>query len=188
MADELKEIVEQIGLIADRAEVSRWELAQAIADAYTEMPAYSRGLTAGLCSRLAKSTDTIYGLRDGWLLRERILDVTEVPALSVSHFSTLAHLSERYKLTDDEIRESISWAEENSISVRGLAIEISGKHTPDSRADYFRRVQRLRKLLEVLWIEAESQRMGEELRTQTRAVLTGLREWVAAMQEWQATE
>jgi len=181
MADELQAVVESVGLLADKAEASRWELASAVAAAYEELPAYARGLTAGLCLRLRRSTDQVYNLRDAANLRERLRVES---ALSVSHFATLSHLADRYNLTDSDCKDWLVWAEETDTSVRKMSAEIGVKHTEDQRKAYMRRAVRVGKDVQILWVDAESLQMPEELRAKTRAVLPALREWIGELEKW----
>jgi hypothetical protein len=177
----LQEVVESIGVLADRAESDKWALAEAIEVAYAEFPAYHHGLTSGLCQRLRKSSDQVYNLRYASALKSKLLVVS---VLSVSHFSTLSHLRDKYDLTDEDCKEWIGWAEENGISVREMSIEISTRHTQDAKKAYFRLVLRVQRDVERLWEGAEAIGMPEALWAATRAALKVLKDWIAALLEW----
>jgi hypothetical protein len=179
--DGLQEIVESIGVLADRAESDKWALAEAVATAYAEFPAYTRGLTAGLCSRLRKSTDLIYGLRDAFNLKSSLKVESD---LSVSHFATLSHLRDKYNLTDEECKSWLEWSEENGISVRELSMEISEKYCADAKKAYMKRVERVHKEIEKLWQDSEVIGIPNELRALTKNALRTLIEWVTALLAW----
>ena len=189
MSDEaLSAIVEEIGVLADRAEASKWGLAEAVATAYAEFSAYHRGLTAGLCSRLRKSTDLIYSLRDAWELKNLLVNSDFASDLSVSHFVTLSHLRDRYDLSDDSCREWLEWAQDNEISVRELSTEINARYEEDARKSFFKRIDKISKLVELVWTECETIGMPDTLRVLTKNALRVLREWIAAVVEWGANE
>ena len=159
--DNLQAIVEEIGLLNDSAESSRWQVAQKIADAFAEFEPYERGLTAGLCQRLRKSSDTVYGMRNAENLRDRLGVGT---ALSVSHFVTLHELVTRYELSDDDCRDWISRAIDDSLSVRDLRSEVALEHEQDLRAHWLRKVSRVAKLMDRILQDAESAGVPDELR------------------------
>jgi hypothetical protein len=178
----LESIVEEIGLLADKAEASKWELAKAISEAYQEMPAYSRGLTSGLCSRLKRSTDSIYGLRDAFDLKN-LLDAS-YSLLSVSHFTALAHLKDKYNLTEDDCIRWIDWAEQTDSSVRDMSIEVSTAHCADAKKAYLKLVNRVQKDVERLWADSETIGLPDSLRAACKAALGALRDWIAQLLEW----
>jgi hypothetical protein len=182
MDEFLASVVEQIGRLADKAEENRWEVARAVSDAYQELPAYSRGLTAGLCTRMKRSSDQVYNLRYAWDFRS-LLVVSET-TLSVSHFASLYHLKEKYNLTDDECREWIEWAQENNIHVRELSEEISAKYCSDARKMFFKRVLRVQKDIQRLWEDMETIGFPDEIRAVTKAALKVLQDWVTALLDW----
>jgi hypothetical protein len=182
MSDELQAIVDEIGALADLAEKDKWAVASAIAAAYSELPLYSRGLTSGLCLRLKKSEDMIYNLRDAENLRANLRYNSET--LSVSHFSTLSHLQDKFNLTDSDCVRWLDWAKECSASVRELSCEVSTAHTIDQKKEYFRLVTRMSKLLDRLWEDAESVDMPENLRQLTKAALRVLMDWIDKLTEW----
>ena len=183
MSDEaLQEIVEEIGQLADKAEASKWSLAEAVSTAYMEFKPYSRGLTAGLCSRLRKSTDSIYGLRDAWNLKN-LLNVSD-SALSVSHFATLSRLKDKFNLTEEDCITWLGWAQEIGASVRDMSMEISTAYEEDARKSFFKRIDKISKLVELVWTECESIQMPELLRALTKTSLQVLRDWIAQLLEW----
>jgi hypothetical protein len=183
MSDEsLQAIVEEIGVLADRAEASKWGLAEAVATAYAEFEAYHRGLTSGLCIRLKRSTDMIYALRDAANLRESLRYESDL--LTVSHFSTLSHLRDRYELSDDDCRSWLEWAQENCISVREMAIEVSLQRETDARKAFFKRIEKINKLVQLAWQDCESVGLPDNLRAATKIVLSALREWVEKLLAW----
>ena len=182
MTDELSEVVEAIGKLGDRAEYSKWELSEAVATAYAEFHSYTRGLTAGLCARLRKSTDLIYSLRDAWELKS-LLVKSDSP-LSVSHFAVLSRLRDRYTLSDDDCREWLTWAEEVGASVREMSIEVSMAHDADPLKSFMRRVEKVGREVQRLWEDCESINLSEDLRALTKAALKVLREWIKKLLEW----
>ena len=182
MEEYLAKIVESIGGLGDRAESSKWALASAIAAAYTELPLYSRGLTSGLCLRLKKSEDMIYNLRNAENLREKLRYDSD--SLHVSHFSTLYHLQDRFNLTDKDCIKWLDWCKETDASVRELSQEITTAYTADQRKEFFKKVDKLDKLLQRIWEEAESVSMPDNLRAVTKDALKVVREWIAQLLEW----
>ena len=179
MTDPLQSIVEEIGILADRAESDKWQVAEQIAVAFAEFPAYTRGLTLSLCERLRRSTDSIYGYRDAWELRS-LLNVSD--SLTVSHYSTLAHLRTRYDLSVDECKDWAAWAEENNIHVRELNQEVTAKHTEDALKQFMRHVAKLGKLVERIWQDCESVGLSETKRAVVRAALGAVREMVKILE------
>jgi hypothetical protein len=184
MTDEpLQAIVEEIGKLSDSAEASRWELADAIAAAYSELPLYQRGLTSGLCQRMKRSSDTVYGLRDASELRTRLLYVSDIPT---SHFTTLAHLQDRFNLTNEDCISWLDWVKDTGASVREMSQEITTKYTEDGKKAFFKRLERVQKDVQRLWEEAETIHLPENLRALTKAALRVLKNWVEKLQEWKA--
>jgi hypothetical protein len=179
--DDLQSIVEEIGALADAMEKDRWKLCAAIAAAFEELPAYSRGLTIGLSARLKKSGDQIYSLRDSEILRSRLRYDTEIPP---SHFSTLSRLRDRFNLTDEICIEWLDWVKETGASVREMSCEITIKYTEDGKKAFFRRVIRVQKDVQRLLEEAEAIRLPEQLRALTKSALAVLREWIEKLVEW----
>ena len=177
----LQQIISEIGLLSDKAEASKWQLAQAVSEAYSELPAYSRGLTAGLCSRLRKSTDSIYGLRDAWNLKN-LLHVSD--SLSVSHYATLSHLKDKFNLTEEDCITWLGWAQEIGASVRDMSMEISTAYEEDARKSFFKRIDKISKLVELAWTDCEVVQMPELLRALTKTSLQVLRDWIAQLLEW----
>ena len=158
--DGLQEIVESIGVLADTAETSRWKVAQAISEAYSELPAYSHGLTSGLCLRLKRSTDSIYAIRDAYDLKSKLRYDSEI---TVSHFSTLAHLQKRYELDDDTCRSWLDWVQETGASVRDMSSEISMSCESDQRQEWLKRAKRVSKMFFALFQDAEQVGLPENL-------------------------
>ena len=184
MADELQEVVETIGALADLAEKDKWALAEAVSIAFAEFPAYHRGLTSGLCARLRKSDDLIYGLRDAFDLRNS-LKIIET-SLSVSHFSALAKLRARYDLTDETCINWVEFATDNCLSVREMSMEIGNQYTADLRKSFMWRVLRVEKDVERLWSDMETVGLPNEIRAATKTALTVLKEWVESLRNWSA--
>jgi len=158
--DNLQVIVEEIGRIADIAEFKRWDVADHIADAFHEFPAYERGLTSGLCQRLKRSSDSIYNMRNASNLRAH-LKVSTI--LSVSHFVALSDLQKKYMLTDETLIDWISRAVDDSLSVRDLRSEVAIEHELDVRAHWKRKVSRVAKQMTVILQDAESAGVPNEL-------------------------
>ena len=179
--DGLQPIIEQIGQLSDRAENDKWALAESIATAYAELGAYHAGLTAGLCERLRKSTDSIYNLRDSWELKS-LLHVSD--SLSVSHYATLSHLKDKFNLTNEDCITWLDWAGETGASVRDMSMEISAAYEEDARKSFFKRIDKISKLVELVWTECETIGMPELLRALTKSSLQVLRDWVAKLEEW----
>jgi hypothetical protein len=183
MSDEaLQQIISEIGLLADKAEASKWSLAEAVSTAYMEFKPYSRGLTAGLCSRLRKSTDSIYGLRDAWNLKN-LLNVSD-SALSVSHFATLSRLKDKFNLTEEDCITWLGWAQEIGASVRDMSMEISTAHCADAKKSYLKLVNRVDKDIQRLWDDSETIGLPDSLRAACKAALGALRDWIAQLLEW----
>lgn len=181
MTEGLEEIVESIGALSDKAEKDRWELCAAIANAFEELPAYSRGLTIGLAARLKKSSDQIYSLRDSEILRARLRYDTVIPP---SHFSTLSRLQDRFNLTYAECIKWLDWVKETDASVREMSIEVSTAHDADPLKAFMRRVIRVQKDVQRLWNDAETLSMPEQLRALTKSALAVLKEWIDNLLEW----
>ena len=182
MSDEaLQQIISEIGLLSDKAEASKWNLAKAVSEAYQELPAYSRGLTSGLCERLKRSTDSIYALRDAFDLKTSLRYESEIP---VSHFATLSRLKDKFNLTDEDCITWLDWVQETGASVRDMSMEISTAYEEDARKSFFKRIDKISKLVELVWTECESIQMPELLRALTKTSLQVLREWVAKLEEW----
>jgi hypothetical protein len=179
--NELVDIIESIGVLNDRAETSRWEVAGRIAEAYAEFPAYQRGLTAGLVQRLCKQSDSIYGYKHAENLRQRL---SIAPVLSVSHFIALSELQERYALTDDLLREWIGRAVDDRLSVRGLRSEVALEHTLDVRAAWLRRARRVFKQVNSLFQDAEMVGLPESLYQITKTVQACVSDWTDKLGEW----
>ena len=179
--DKLNIIIEEIGRLSDTAEIRRWEVAGRIAEAYSELPAYHRGLTAGLCNRLRKSSDTIYGMRNAEELRSRLrVD----PVLSVSHFVTLHELVTRYDLSDESVRDWIEHAEECSLSVRELRQAVSDAHILDAKAHWKRKVARIGKLMTAIMLEAEGAGVSEKIYQSTKTVVLVVADWHKEVDGW----
>ena len=158
--DNLQAVVEEIGALNDLAETDKWQVAQKIADAFAEFKPYERGLTAGLCARLRKSSDTIYSYRNAENLRAQL---QYIPGLSVSHFVALSDLQKRYRLTDETLKEWIERAQEDNLSVRDLRSEVATEHSQDLRAHWLRKVVRLVRLMDRVLQDAESAGVPNEL-------------------------
>jgi oligoendopeptidase F len=182
MNDDLTPIIESIGILADRAEHDKWALAEAVATAYGEFPAYHHGLTSGLCVRLRKSTDAIYNLRDSWELRS-LLHVSE-PTLSVSHFATLAHLRGKYSLTDEDCRDWLTFAQESDLSVRELSSEVSMACEADARQEWLRRAKRAAKMFCTLFQGAEQIGLPELQFQALKTIQSMISDWMAALTAW----
>ena len=182
--DDLAPVIEQIGKIGDKAEASKWELAEAVSEAFAEFKPYERGLTSGLCARLRKSDDLIYGLRDAYDLRNSLKIIKT--SLSVSHFAALSKLRARYDLTDETCINWVEFATDNCLSVREMSMEIGNQYSENARKQFFKRVDKLDKLVQRLWTDAESVDMPAPLRVVTKSALSVLKEWVESLRGWQA--
>jgi hypothetical protein len=179
--DNLQSIVEEIGLVNDSAEASKWQVAQKIADAFAEFPSYHPGLTQGLCHRLRKSSDTIYNMRNAENLRDSLkVD----PVLSVSHFVALHELKERYALTDDSIREWVSHALDCSMSCRELRQAVSEAHIMDAKSAWKRKVARVVKLMTTVMLEAEGAGVTEKIYQDTKTAVLVVQDWAVSVGEW----
>jgi hypothetical protein len=178
---ELQTIVEEIGQLADTAETSRWKVAQAISEAYSELPAYSHGLTSGLCVRLKRSTDSIYAIRDAYDLKSKLRYDSEI---TVSHFSTLAHLQKRYELDDDTCRSWLDWVQETDASVREMSSEISMSCEADQRQEWFRKIERLVKLMTTIYRDAAGLGMPEEYYKSVVDIGVAIDDWKAKIDKW----
>jgi hypothetical protein len=179
--NDLHEIIEEVGLLNDSAEASKWQVAQKIADAFAEFKPYERGLTAGLCVRLRKSSDTVYGYRNAENLRERLGSGT---ALSVSHFVALSDLQKKYTLTDETLIDWISRSVDDSLSVRDLRSEIPIEHEQDARAHWKRKVSRVVKLMGRIMQDAESVGVPEDLYQQTKTAASVIQDLAASVEGW----
>jgi hypothetical protein len=182
--DGLQTIVEAIGVLADTAETSRWKVAQAISEAYSELPAYHHGLTSGLCVRLRKSTDAIYNLRDAFELKN-ILHVSE-SSLSVSHYATLSHLRDKYDLTDDDCKEWLELAQENALSVREMSGEISTAYDADPRQAWLKLVKRTARSFYTLFQDAEQIGLPENLYQILKTLSAMICDWEEKLGNWGA--
>lgn len=184
MDESLQAIISEIGALSDRADSVRWELCAAIKTAFDELPSYSRGLTTGLMARLHKSSDQIYQLRDAETMRE-ILKIDN-PVLSPSHLSTLFHLRERFGMDNEKCQAWEQWAVDCGASVMELRTEIETALNGDEKKEFFRRVLRLSRLVERLWIDAEGVNMPTALREVTKIVLGAVREWIEKLNAWRS--
>jgi hypothetical protein len=63
-------------------------------------------------------------------------------------------------------------------------MEISTAYEEDARKSFFKRIDKISKLVELVWTECESIQMPELLRALTKTSLQVLREWVAKLEEW----
>jgi len=138
--DELLPIIEQIGQMKDKAESSRWELAEVIHSAYAEFPQYERGLTAGLCQRLKYTPANLYNYKNAWTIRSGYIGNAN---LSVSHYSKLYDMIAKYNLTDHDVLQYIELAEDEAWSVLQMAREISDNHSEDTNEHYLKSIRRL---------------------------------------------
>ena len=184
MDNDLSRIVEQIGRENDKAEASRWAVCKMLADAYEELGAYERGLTAGLCVRLRKSSDQVYNLRNAETLRS-LLNVSET--LSPSHFWTLYRLRERYGITDDDCREWLKLAEENNLSVRDLAQEVEAAHVKSQRVAFLRHSGRLSRLVTRMYADSEGAGLPEGVRPLLKDVCDTVERFTAELSKWEAS-
>ena len=180
MTDTLATVIEIIGRANDLVEKDKWTVCHQIADAFAELPAYSRGLTAGLCHRLKKSSDMIYSMRDAAMLKDRIASEVE---LSPSHFAALSHLQDRFNLTDDDVRDWLELAAENGMSVRDMSTEISIKHTEDARKAFLRKIQKIERLAFSAYQESELLQIPDALRHRIRRILALIKSWCERIQK-----
>ena len=179
--DELASIVETIGRLADKAEYGRWDVADGIAEAFVEFKPYERGLLAGLCQRLKRSSDSIYAYRNASELRERLNSSCD---LSVSHFVTLHNLAEKYVLTDSDLLEWVGWAQDCNASVRELRQEVAEKHEIDAKAKWKRGIRRVSRLMDNLLMDAESVGVPDLLWQNTKVAQTVLSDLADKVREW----
>ena len=144
--DDLAPIIEEIAFIANRAEGNKWLLAEAIYDAFAEMPNHTQGLLQGLCTRLKYTSTQVYNYSHGWRIRSGYDGEAE---LSVSHFAKLYDLIKQYGLSDHDVLVYIDMAHVENLSVRDLAILVSQNHDPDidlkDRKYFETTVKRMRK-------------------------------------------
>jgi len=181
--DNLQAVVEEIGALNDLAETDKWQVAQKIADAFAEFKPYERGLTAGLCVRLRKSSDTIYSYRNAENLRARL---QYIPGLSVSHFVALSDLQKRYMLTDETLKDWIERAQEDNLSVRDLRSEVAIEHEQDLRAHWLRKVVRLVRLMDRVLQDAESAGVPETLYQQTKTAASVIQDLAVSVEKWKS--
>ncbi len=187
MENLLESMVEEIGLLSDNVESSRWCLCERIELAFSELPAYTKGLTEALSIRLRKSSDSIYDMRDSWRLFERLKKhgcITETPRLSSSHYSALYELAERYEIPTDEIWEWLVLAEEESMSTRALREEISTKFRESERKGILRAAHKIERLSRRIYEDSEALKMPEDLREATRTYLACQGDWLGVLMEW----
>lgn len=164
---DLEQIVEKIGQLGDSVEISRWELCRAVEEAYSEFPAYQRGLTDGIAHRLKKSADSVYSMRDSWRLREemeRFRGVSEDLGLSSSHWGALYQLRERYDLDNQSVFDWLELASAESLSVRELSMEVSAHCREDERKGIKRILAKIGRLTQRLHEDSESLGLPEALR------------------------
>jgi hypothetical protein len=179
--DDLARIISEIGAANDSAEQSRWQVCKLIEAAYAECGAYERGLTAGLCSRLRKSSDSVYNMRNAEILRN-VLNVSEI--LPPSHFWTLYRLRERYALTDDSCREWLALAESENLSVRDMSSEIEAAHVKSQRVAWMRHVKRLGKLAARVWTDAEAAGLPEAIRPLLTQIYEDVNRFTVELEKW----
>ena len=179
--DDILPVIETIGQANDASEVSRWNVCKLISDAYSEFGMYERGLTEGLCSRLKKSTDSIYGMRDAENLRA-MLGVE--PTLSISHFTTLSRLRVKYHISDEELRDWIAFAEENDLPVRDLSEQVTHQHTEDLKELFLRRSSKVVKSVTRLYFDSEMCGVPEALRSELKKLHADIQAWIIRLGEW----
>ena len=179
--DELNGIVEEIGRLNDSAESSKWQVAEHIAAAYSELPAYHRGLTAGLCVRLRKSSDTIYSMRNAEELRIRL---KVQPVLSVSHFVTLSEAQARYSLADNVLIDWLDHARDCNMSVRNLREALTAAHVEDNKSAWMRKVRRVHKLVNDLLQDAEMVALPESLYQALKILVAMVGDFIGQLDKW----
>jgi len=161
MVDDLTPVIEAIGALSDSTESGRWEIAEAIHDAFAEFPAYTQGLLQGLCNRLKYTSTNIYNYKNAWEVRSEYLGETK---LSVSHFSKLHTLRNKYKLTEHDVLTYIDLAETGDWSALKLEQEVSGNHEPDPDEAYKRKFQRFVKLMRSIWNDPQFGNVDKDTR------------------------
>ena len=138
--DDLSPIIDRIAELASQTESDKWLLAEAIHDAFIEVPAYTEGLLSGLMERTKYTSTTIYNLRNAWELKDKFN--SKAPALSVSHYSRMYNLITKYKLDGSEIVDSLLTAEQENMSVADMAIMVSEGHEPDPNGKHLKDITR----------------------------------------------
>jgi len=172
MTNDLAPVIEQIALIASKAEVDRWELAEAIYTAFEELPHHTQGLLQGLCTRLKYSPTNVYNYKKAWVLGSYLHHSI---SLSVSHFAKMSDLAMLYNLGINGVIEYMTTAESEGWSVQKLAQEVSGNHEPDPDGKYRKKFSRFVKLMRSLWNDPQFHEEGtEESRKAYYQVLKGL--------------
>ena len=160
--DDLAPVIEQIALIASKAEVDRWELAEAIYTAFEELPHHTQGLLQGLCTRLKYSPTNVYIYKKAWMCRQYRHGDGYKTNLSVSHYAKIWDVGISYGLSGQEEIEYLQTAEEEGWSVLKLAQEVSQNHEPDPDGKYRKKFSRFVKLMRSLWNDPQFHEQGTE--------------------------
>jgi len=157
---ELIEVVESIGRLKDKAEYDKWVLAEAVYDAYQELPNYEKGLTSGLCERLNYTTTQVYNLKHA----QEILNRTRfLNTLSVSHYARLYRLQKEFELSDENVLEYLELAHEENWSVSKLAQEVNNNHAEQNHKEE-RLFKSLLKNMRSYWQTEHITRFSKETR------------------------
>ena len=146
--NDLAPIIEQIGALSDKTEAGRWQIAEAIFDAFDELPHHTQGLLQGLCIRLKYSPTNVYNYKKAWQIRAGYFGQSN---LSVSHYAKIYDLISQYELVDHDVLMYIEMADAESWSVQKLAQEVAGNHEPDPDGKYKKKRERFKKLMRSLW-------------------------------------
>ena len=160
--DDLAPVIEQIGALSDKTEAGRWQIAEAIFDAFDELPHHTQGLLQGLCTRLKYSPTQIYNYSHAKEMQKYINSFANAPKLSVSHYARIYDLQIKYDIMYRECSEYLKLAEEEGWSVQKLAQEVSGNHEPDPDDKYKKKRERFVKLMRSLWNDPQFHEEGTE--------------------------
>jgi len=184
---DLEQIVEQIGLLGDSFEISRWELCRAIETAYSELPAYTKGLTESLARRLKKSSDSVYSMRDAWRLREDIEKYrgkSEDIGLSSSHWGVMYSLRERFDLENSVVFEWLELAASESMSVRDLSAEVSSQYREDEKKGIKRIIRKVERLTGRMYQDFEGAGVPEGIRKDAQVYMSVQADLFAKLADW----
>ena len=175
MDEILLKIVEEIGKLKDSVDDKSWEICEAIHGIFEEMGRYSRELTPLLKSRLKISKTALYNHRNAWELRQKVGDEYN---LTFTHFARMRKLSDLYNLSLENVKELLQLARDEALSVESMAVLVDQMFDPDYDKVIRRRFEKLVKLLEQCWVDADEVELPDDLRHDMRRLYTNLKEWL----------
>jgi len=173
---EISGIISEIAKINFSADGKKWRVCEMISDAYSEFPAYKRGLTVGLAIQLNKSPQHIHDMRVAWEVKSQLNLINN--NLRFSFFAKIDNLNKRYALTKEEMIYFLTEASTEGWSVKTMSQEIERTFDEDPDAKIMRRFSRVAKELRLCWQEAEIVHMPDPIRKPLYTLLQLLEDWL----------